>query len=223
MFETHLVTRYGPATLGHELLGTLVDVGLSSRNLVLRRVSTCLITRPSTSYTYHSQLIDRPGLFNVLLCLLQVAQLPVNHALGLLGALHSLCLECLDGLDLPSDIVRLGLESGELLLDLVDDGGVLKNGPVVGEVDGLGLLGEDRHFAARIVVALLEALEGGGGLALETKLGPDPGPVDFEGGAALLAVSFAVLEFCGQGAIARGGALPGRQLSYAELCDVGGV
>jgi len=35
----------------------------------------------------------------------------------------------------------------------------------VGEVDGLRGLGEDLHFAAGVVVALFEGLEGAGGLA----------------------------------------------------------
>ena len=83
--------------------------------------------------------------------------------------------------------------------DSVDDGRVLEHGAVVGEVDGLRLLGEHGYFAARIVVALLEGLEGGGGLTLETKLGADLGPVDFEGGAALLGVSFGVLLVLGFG------------------------
>lgn len=107
-----------------------------------------------------------------------------------------MCLKRLDGLDLPSDIVCLGLERVELLLDLINDGSVLEHGSVIGEVDGLRLLGEDGYFAACIVVALLEALEGGGGLSFETELGADPGPVDFEGGAALLAVSSATVEIC---------------------------
>lgn len=73
----------------------------------------------------------------------------------------------------------------------------------MGEVDRLRLLGEHGHFAARIVVALLEGLKGGGGLTLETELGADLGPVDFESGAALLAVSVALLWLYASGAIER--------------------
>ena len=54
------------------------------------------------------------------------------------------------------------------------------------EVDGLGLLGEDGDLAAGVVVALLERLKGGGGVALETELLGQLGPVELEGCAALL-------------------------------------
>lgn len=53
------------------------------------------------------------------------------------------------------------------------------------EVDGLGLLGEDGDLAAGVVVALLERLKGGGGVALETELLGQLGPVELEGCAAL--------------------------------------
>ena len=179
-----------------------------------------LMTNHETSGTYHSQLIERPGFFDVLQRLLEIAQLPVDNALGLLGALHSLCLESLDSLDLPSNIVRLGLECIELLLDIVDNGGILENGPVVGEVDRLRLFREDSHFTARIVIALLEALESGGSLTLKTELSADPGPVELEGGAALLAVSFGIFKVCGPAAIERCGAPPKPQLGYTELLRI---
>lgn len=86
---------------------------------------------------------------------------------------------------MPSDIVRLGLECVEALLDLVDDGSVLQHGAVVREVNGLGLLLEDAELSARIVVALLEALEGGSSLAFETKLRANLSPVELEGCGAL--------------------------------------
>ena len=47
------------------------------------------------------------------------------------------------------------------------------------------MFGEDRHFAARIVIALLEGLEGCGGISLEAELRGELGPVELEGGAAL--------------------------------------
>lgn len=86
---------------------------------------------------------------------------------------------------MAADVVGLGLESAEALLDLVDNGGVLQDGAVVREVDGLGLLGEDGHFAAGVIVALLEGLKSGSSLALEAELRADLRPVDLEGGAAL--------------------------------------
>lgn len=72
-----------------------------------------------------------------------------------------------------------------MVLDLVNDGLVLERLAVVREVDGLGLLGQHGHFAAGIVVALLEGLEGCCGLAAETEGAGDFGPVDFESGATL--------------------------------------
>jgi hypothetical protein len=135
--------------------------------------------------TYNGEVGEWPGILDVLQGLLEVAQLLVDNGLGLLGALDSLGLESLNGLDLPSDIVCLGLEGVELLLDVVDDGLVLEDAAVVLEVDFLGLLGEDGDFAARIVVALLEGLEGCGGLALETQLRGQLRPVELEGCAAL--------------------------------------
>jgi len=116
---------------------------------------------------------------------LEIAQLLVDDGLGLLCALDGLGLESLNGLDLPSYIVCLGLESVELLLDVVDDGLVLEGAAVIGEVNGLRLLREDGDLAARIVIALLEGLERSGSLTLETKLRGELGPVELEGSAAL--------------------------------------
>ena len=116
---------------------------------------------------------------------MQVAQLLVYHQLCLLGTLHGLCLKGLNGLDLAVDIVRLGLESIEASLDFIDDGRVLEYTAVVREVDCLRLLGQNRHLAARIVIALLERLQSGSSLTFETELRADLGPVKLEGGAAL--------------------------------------
>ena len=69
--------------------------------------------------------------------------------------------------------------------DLVDDPGVAEGAAVVLEVDGLGLRAEQVEFAARVVVALFEGLEGGGRLAFEAEGGGDFGPVEFQGGGAL--------------------------------------
>lgn len=76
-----------------------------------------------------------------------------------------------------------------MVLELVDDGLVLQDVAVVGEVDGLGLLGKELDLAARIVVTLLEGLEGGGCLTAETEGAGHLGPVDFESGTALGGVS----------------------------------
>lgn len=75
-----------------------------------------------------------------------------------------------------------------MVLDLVDDGLVLEDTAVVGEVDGLGLLGQDLDLAAGIIVALLERLQRGGSLAAEAEGGRNLGPVELECGAALFRV-----------------------------------
>ena len=138
-----------------------------------------------SEYTHNSEVLEGPGSLDVLKSLLKVLELSVDLELGLLGALDSLGLVGLDGLDLAVDVVLLDLEGVELLLDVVDDGGVLQDGAVVGEVDLLGLLGQNLDLAARIIVALLEGLEGLGGGATEAEFGAQVGPVDLGGGAAL--------------------------------------
>ena len=138
-----------------------------------------------SEYTHHSEVLEGPGSLDVLKSLLEVLELSVDLGLGLLGALDSLGLVGLNGLDLAVDVVLLDLESVELLLDVVDDGGVLQDGAVVGEVDLLGLLGQDLDLAARVVVALLEGLESLSGGTTEAQFGAQVGPVDFGGGAAL--------------------------------------
>lgn len=53
------------------------------------------------------------------------------------------------------------------------------------EVDRRGLLGQDLHAAAGVVVALLEGRERVQGRAFEAQLGAQAGPVEFGGCAAL--------------------------------------
>ena len=137
------------------------------------------------SNTHHSEVLKRSRGLNVLESLLQVLQLLINLALGLLGSLDGLRLESLNRLDLPVDVVLLWLESVELLLEVVDDGLVLEHAAVVGEVDGLWLLGQDLDLAASVVVALLESYKSVGGVAFEAELAAQAGPVDFGGCAAL--------------------------------------
>lgn len=142
--------------------------------------------------TYHSEVLEGTGSLDVLQGLLQVDQLSLDLALGLLSVLHSLGLEGVDGLQLAVDIVGGGLETLEVVLDLVDDGLVLEHVAVVGKVDGLRLLGKDLDLAAGVVIALLESLERAGGLAAETERGRHLGPVDLDSGAALLVGGFAL-------------------------------
>jgi hypothetical protein len=62
---------------------------------------------------------------------------------------------------------------------------VLEDGSVGGEVDGGGLLRELLDLAAGVLVALLEGLEGGNGLATEAERAGDLGPVKLESCASL--------------------------------------
>lgn len=135
--------------------------------------------------TYNSEVLEGTGGLNVLEGLLETAELGLNLALGLLSALDGLGLESIDGLQLAADIVGGGLEVLEVVLDLVDDGLVLQDLAVVLEVDSLGLLRQDLNLAARIVVTLLEGLEGSSGLAAESEGAGQLGPVDLESGATL--------------------------------------
>lgn len=145
--------------------------------------------------TYNGEIVKWPGVLNVLKRLLQIPQLLVDNALRLLSALDGLGLEGLDRLDLPVHIVCLGLEGIVALLDLIDDGGVLEDRAVVGEIDSLRLLGEHRYFAACIVIALLERLKGGSSVAFEAQLRSNLGPVKLEGGAALRLIDELVFLF----------------------------
>lgn len=138
-----------------------------------------------TSVTYHCELLERPGSLDVLQGSLEVLELQVDLLLGGLGVLDSLDLEGVDGLELAVQVVRRGLELLEALLDLIDDGSVLEDAAVLGEVDGGGLLGQDLDLSAGVLVARLEGLQGGDGLAAETERLGDLGPVELEGGAAL--------------------------------------
>lgn len=143
------------------------------------------IQRRSALDTHNSQILKRSRRLDILQRLLQLPQLPIHSPLGLLRALDSLHLKRLNGLDLPSHIVSGRLERLEVSLDLVDDGRVVESAAVVLEVDGLGLRAEQVQFAARVIVALLEGLEGRCRLPFETERGGDFGPVEFQGGGAL--------------------------------------
>jgi hypothetical protein len=55
----------------------------------------------------------------------------------------------------------------------------------VGEVDGRGLLGQLLNLAARVLVALLEGLEGRDGLAAKSQRAGDLDPVELQSCASL--------------------------------------
>lgn len=136
--------------------------------------------------TYDSELVKWPGSLNVLQSLLQATQLSLNLALGLLSGLDSLSLKGVNSLQLTANVVGSRLEALEVVLDLVDDGLVLEDLAVVGEVDCLREFRQNLDLATRIIVTLLEGLQGSRGLAAEAQRGGDLGPVDLESGAALL-------------------------------------
>lgn len=131
------------------------------------RLSTRKLFRPirRASATYHGELVEWPGRLDVLQGSLEILEFEVDLLLGSHGVLDGFDLEGLDGLELAGHIVLGGLEGAEALLDLGDDGLVLEDGAVVGEVDGGGLLGQDLHLSAGVLVPLLESLQGGDGLA----------------------------------------------------------
>jgi hypothetical protein len=140
---------------------------------------------PPGGKTYNSEVLERPGGLDVLEGGGEVLELEVDGLLGGLGVLDGLDLEGVDGLELAAHVVGGRLELAEALLDLVDDGLVLERGAVGGEVDGGGLLREQLDLAAGILVALLEGLEGGDGLAAEAQRAGDLGPVELESSASL--------------------------------------
>ena len=139
-----------------------------------------------SSTTYHSEVLEWAGVLDVLQGLLQILELHVDSALGLLGVLDGLGLEGLNGLDLARDVVGSRLERLEVVLYGVDDGLVLESRAVVAEVHSGWRLGQLLELAAGIFVALLEGVEGGDGLAAEPKARGDCLPVKLESCATLL-------------------------------------
>ena len=135
--------------------------------------------------TYNSQLIKRPRRLDILQRLRQRLHLMIHPPLRLLRALHRLSLKRLNRFQLPAYIIRHGLEGFEMLFDFIDHGAVGERGSVFGKVDGLRLLVQGGEFAAGVVVALFEGLEGGCGAAFEAEGGGNSGPVDFGCGGAL--------------------------------------
>lgn len=127
--------------------------------------------------THNSQLLKRPRLLDILQRNIQALQLVVYIRLRLLRAFDGLRLKGLDGLDLPSHVVRHRLEALHVTLDFVHDGPVRQHGAVLREVDRLRRRAEQRQFAARVVVALFEGEQRGCRLPFEAERGADFGPV----------------------------------------------
>ena len=124
----------------------------------------------NSSTAYLCQLLKRPRILNILQCLLQRSQFGIHGNLCLFRVLNRFCLKRLNGLDLPCDIVGLGLETLDLLLNLVDDGLVVDLGSVRSEVDGGRKVGENLDLPSGVVVTLFEGCEGSSGLALQAEL-----------------------------------------------------
>ena len=120
--------------------------------------------------THHSELLERSRTLNILQRLLQILQLSIDLALGLLSALHSLRLKRLNGLDLSVHIILLDLKAVHILLELSDDVLVLEGIAIVGEVDSLWHLLKLGNSAARVVIPLLEVGEGVGCSSSEAEL-----------------------------------------------------
>lgn len=114
---------------------------------------------------YHCQILERPRCLNILQCFVQFPQLSIDLALGLLSTLYGLCLESFDSLELPVDVVCRWLELLEVLLNLVDHGGVLEGVAEMLEVDGLRHVAELIDLSSRVIVAFLKGREGSSGLA----------------------------------------------------------
>lgn len=154
-----MIPRRHPPPLLHQPRHILINLRRSRHNLI------------------HRRLLPRPGALNITQRLLQTPQLDLHLRLGLLGIAHGHLLELLDRTQLLSDVVRDGFEGLEGALDLVDDGLVLEQAAVVGEVDGLRGFGQDLHFASGVVVALLEGGERAGCAAAQVELRAEFAPV----------------------------------------------
>jgi hypothetical protein len=120
--------------------------------------------------TYDSQVLKRPSLLNIPEGLVQIHQLFINKALGLLRALHGLQLKGINSFDLPFDIISDWLERLEMLFNLVDDSRVLQHALVVCKVHILGVFAQLLDLAAGIIVPFLECDESIGGAAFEAEL-----------------------------------------------------
>lgn len=163
--RSYLVTRWHPSSFLDELFSVLVDFGSSFGDFV------------------NGSLLPWSGTLNITQCLFEAPQFHLNLGLCLLSISQSDLLEALNRPQLLVDIVSLWLESLVVLLDLVNDLGVLENGTVRSEIDLLRLVLKLLEFSASVVVTLLEVCERGGCLASETKLGSNFGPVELCGSA----------------------------------------
>jgi hypothetical protein len=94
-------------------------------------------------------------------------------------------LEALNGLELLVNVVSLGLEGFKVLLDFIDDRGVLQDGAVMAEIDGCGLIGQNLDSTTGIVMSLLEVGERGRCAASKAELCANFAPVELRCRACL--------------------------------------
>lgn len=102
-----------------------------------------------------------------------------------LGVLDGGLLELVDGGELARDVVRDGLELLELGLELVDDGRVAQDPPVVAKVHRLRRLAELGMSPPHVLIPLLECLEARNCAPLQAQLRCQVRPVDLECRASL--------------------------------------
>ena len=157
--STHQIPRRHPSPLLNQSLRILINL------------------RRRLRYLIHRNLIPAPRPLNIPQRLLQTPQLNLYLPLRRLCVLHRHLLKGLNALELFIHIVGFGGEGFVVGFDLVDDGAVLEDRAVVGEVDGGGLVLQLLQAAAGVVVTLFELLELRGGGAAEGELRGEAGPV----------------------------------------------
>lgn len=149
--RSYLVSWWHPSTLLDQLLGVLVNFWSSFDDLI------------------NSGILPSSSTLNIAQGLFKTPQLHLYLALGLLGILQSDLLETLNCFHLLADIVRLGLESLVVLLDLVDHLGVLQDAAVMLKLNRLRLVLQLQHSSSGIIVSLLEVRKSGCSLAAEVE------------------------------------------------------
>ena len=130
---------------------------------------------PGDNYT---QFLRLPGLFNILNRLLQILHLLDNFLLCFLSTLHRLDLKLFNPRQNSTDVIRNRLKRLCGLLNFVNDGRVLEDGTVIGQVDGGARRLELVEFVVGVDVAFAEGGEGGGCVGSEGQRRGEFGPVD---------------------------------------------
>lgn len=142
--QCHLLCSQGranaPSTQAVLFESRYQGVPLQLRPRTPHRYQYCdKVSEARHSDTHNGQVFKRPCCLNIFQRFLQIPQFPIYSSLCLLGALHSLHLKSLDGLDLPGHVVCGWLERLEVSFDLVNNRRVVQGATVVLEIDRLGL------------------------------------------------------------------------------------